>query len=284
MMQFKYRAPGFMGGDKAQARALADKILRLNPSEGYISKSTLAGLEKNVAEVEVCYRKAVEADPKSYHALTLLAGFYTQAPHARYEQAVLYARQAAEVDPSRVDAYGILARVLAFEQRWGDLDLILTTAQEKVPDDLLPYYEASNALLETGKDLPRAEKYAKTYLSQEPEGDQLRLRRRAPAFGAYIGKRKAAPLKPARRVSDCTAAQPQLQGRERRLGENLKLRNGNSHDSFFESTAGRVFLILGSSRSAAKQSGRPGIQPHGRAAAGWLDRRVDQSDTSYAGR
>jgi tetratricopeptide (TPR) repeat protein len=172
MMQFKFRAPGLMGGDKGQARSLADKILRLNPSEGYISKAKLAELEKNVAEVEDCYRKAVEADPKSYHALTLLAGFYTYAPHAKHDLAAQHAQQAIEVDPSRVEAYGIGARVFALEQQWSDLDLILTVAQVMVPDDLRPYYEASNALLETGKDFPRAESYAKKYLSQEPEGDE----------------------------------------------------------------------------------------------------------------
>jgi tetratricopeptide (TPR) repeat protein len=172
MMQFKFQAPGLMGGNKQQARALADKILRLNPSEGYIAKSELAELEKNVAEVEACYRKAVEADPKSYHALTLLAGFYSHDPHAKYNLAVENARRATAVDPSRVEAYGILARAFALEERWSDLDLILTTAQIKVPDDLCPYYEASNALLETGKELPRAEKYAKKYLSEEAEAGE----------------------------------------------------------------------------------------------------------------
>lgn len=172
MMQFKFRAPGLLGGDKSQARALAERISRLNPSAGYIAKAELAELEKNVGEVEDCYQKAMEANPKSYHALTLLADFYNHAPHAKYDLAIRYAEQAAKLDPSRVEAYAILARAFAMEARWSDLEPLLATAQLKVPDDLVPYYQAANALLETGKELPRAESYARKYLSQEPEGNE----------------------------------------------------------------------------------------------------------------
>ncbi len=171
MMQFKFQAPGLMGGDKNQARALADTITRLNPSEGYLSRAKLAELEKNPAEVEGDYLKAVEAGPRNYGALTALAKFYSHAPPAKYELAVKNAQQAVEIDPLRVEAYWILARLFALQERWNDLDSLLGAAEEKVPDDLRPYYEAANAQLETGKDLPRAEKYAKKYLAQESEGD-----------------------------------------------------------------------------------------------------------------
>jgi len=49
MMQFKFQAPGLMGGSKDEARALADKITLLNPSEGYLAHAELAELEKNPA-------------------------------------------------------------------------------------------------------------------------------------------------------------------------------------------------------------------------------------------
>jgi len=172
MMQFKFQAPALMGGDKDQARALADRISRLNPVEGYISKSKLAELQKNATEVEDCYRKAVDADPRNYHALTLLAGFSTHAPHAKYDLAAKNARQAIEIDPSRIEAYGILARAFALVEHWSDLEQTLTAAEDKVADDLRPYYEAATAMVEAGKELPRAESYAKKYLSQEPEGDE----------------------------------------------------------------------------------------------------------------
>ena len=172
MMQFKFQAPGLMGGDKDQARALAAKIMSINASEGYISNSKLAELQKNIEEVENCYRKAVEANPRNYHALTLLAKFYSHSPHAKYDLALKNAQQAVTLDSSRAEAYGILARVLALQGLWSDLEPVFTKAQERVGDDLLPFYEAAQALVETGKELSRAEGYAKRYLSQEPEGDE----------------------------------------------------------------------------------------------------------------
>ena len=47
MMQFKYQAPGIMGGNKDESRALADRISALNFSEGYLVRAELAELEKD---------------------------------------------------------------------------------------------------------------------------------------------------------------------------------------------------------------------------------------------
>jgi len=172
MMQFKFQAPGLMGGSKDEARALADKITTLNASEGYMAHATLAGLEKNPAQVEAYYLKAVQANPKNYGALTALAAFYTQPSHEKLGEAAKYAQDALRLDPDKIGAHWILARVFALQERWGDLDPILATSEKHVPDDLRPFYEAAQALLEIGKELPKAEGYAKKYLSQEPEGEE----------------------------------------------------------------------------------------------------------------
>jgi tetratricopeptide (TPR) repeat protein len=172
MMQFKFQAPGFMGGDKKRARALAEEITRLNPSQGYLAHAEIAELEKNQVEVKAWLAKAVEADPRNYRALKELAEFYTYSPHAEYDAAINYAHQALHLDPTRVDAYWILARAFVLQGRWGDLDTILANAERSVPDDLRPFYEAARTLLEAGKDYPRAEGYIRKYLSQEPEGEE----------------------------------------------------------------------------------------------------------------
>jgi tetratricopeptide (TPR) repeat protein len=172
MMQFKFQAPALLGGDKDQARALAEEMTRLNPRNGYLAHAELAELETNSTEVEAYYLKAVEADPKNYRALTSLAEFDSHSPPAKYDLATKHAKEALQLDPSRVGAYWILARVFALQQRWGDLDPILVASERNVPDDLRPFYEAARALLETGKEFPRAEGYVKKYLSQEPEGGE----------------------------------------------------------------------------------------------------------------
>ncbi|MGA3167156.1 MAG: tetratricopeptide repeat protein [Terriglobia bacterium] len=172
MMQFKFQAPGLMGGSKTQARALAEEITSLSPSEGYLAHAELAELEKNPSEMEANYLKAVEADPKNYPALTTLARFYSSPPQLKLDAATKYAQQAWQLDPSRADAGWILARVFSLEERWSDLQAILVASEKNVPDDLRPFYEAARALLEIGKEFPRAEGYAKKYLSEEPEGEE----------------------------------------------------------------------------------------------------------------
>jgi hypothetical protein len=172
MMQFKIQAPALMGGDKGEALALAEKIESLNPSEGYLAGAELADLQKNPKDQEALLMMAAKANPENYGALTALARFDSQPPHAKHDEAVKDAHSAQQLDPARIGAYKILARVFAVEQRWVDLDQVLALAGKNVPDDLSPFYEAAQALLETGKDFPRAEGYAKKYLSQEPEGEE----------------------------------------------------------------------------------------------------------------
>jgi len=172
MMQFKFQAPGLMGGSKDEARALAEKITLLNPSEGYLAHADLAEMEKNPSQVEACFLKAVQANPKNYGALMALARFYSQPSHVKYDEASKLAQDALQLDPQRIGAQWILARVFALQERWGDLEQTLAFSEKNVPDDLRPFYEAAQALMEIGKEFPRAEGYARKYLSQETEGEE----------------------------------------------------------------------------------------------------------------
>ena len=45
----------------------------------------------------------------------------------------------------------------------------LAEAEKKIPDNLSPLLRAAGTLQTTGKDLPRAERYTRRYLEQEPE-------------------------------------------------------------------------------------------------------------------
>src|SRR5207249_2421948 len=87
----------------------------------------------------------------------------------RWELAEKEALAAKKIDADRAAPYSILAAVYATGERWTDLDAVLADAEKKIPDNLSPYLRASTALLAASKDLPRAERYARKYLSQEPE-------------------------------------------------------------------------------------------------------------------
>jgi tetratricopeptide (TPR) repeat protein len=172
LMQYSFQAPGIMGGDKGKAHAIAEQLVQLSPARGYLAQAELAREAKDFAKVEECFLKAVQADPKNYEAQTALAGFYTQPSYRKTESAEKHAREAVQLDPSRAKGYSILAKVLAFEQRWSELETLLSTSERNVPDDLSPYFEAANAMLESGVNLKRGETYLRKYVAQEPEGEE----------------------------------------------------------------------------------------------------------------
>jgi tetratricopeptide (TPR) repeat protein len=172
LMQYSFQAPGPMGGDKGKASAIAEKLVELSPVRGYLAQAELAKEAKDFVKVEECFLKAVQADPKNYEAQTALAAFYTQPSHRKTECAGKHAREAVQLDPARARGYSILAKVLALERRWGELEAVLSSSEKVVPDDLAAYFEAANALLESGVDLKRGEAYLRKYLAQEPEGEE----------------------------------------------------------------------------------------------------------------
>ncbi len=218
MMQFKFQAPALMGGDKDEAHALADKITLLNASEGYLAHAELADLEKNPAQVEAFFLKAVQANPRSYGAHTALAKFYSQSPHAKYDEATKQAEYALQLDSEQIEAHWILARVFALQQRWSDVDQILANSAKDVPDDLRPFYEAAQALLEIGKEFPRAESYAKKYLSQEPEGEEPDYAEAHRLLG-LVFEREGRAAEARGELTTALQLRPQLQGGKGRFEE-----------------------------------------------------------------
>ena len=172
LIQYTFQAPKVMGGDKEKARAIAEELERLNPVRGYLAQADLAREAGDFAKVEESFLKAVQADPKSYEAQTALAAFYAQSPHRNTGLAERYAREAVQLDPARAKGYSILATGLALERRWSELEEVLSTSENSVPDDLSPYFEAANVLLQSGLELKRGEAFLQKYLAQEPEGGE----------------------------------------------------------------------------------------------------------------
>jgi tetratricopeptide (TPR) repeat protein len=189
LMQYCFQAPGMMGGDKGKARAIAEELVQLSPVHGYLSQAELAKEAKDFAKVEECFLKAVQADPKNYEAQAALASFYTQPSHRNTERAEKHAREAIELDPARARGYSLLARVLALERRWSELEAVLSASEKAVPDDLAPYFEAANTLLESGVELQRGEAYLRKYLAQEPEGEEPDAAHAHRVLGLILEKR-----------------------------------------------------------------------------------------------
>jgi len=110
----------------------------------------------------------VETGPASYQAHISLANFYLGSAK-NYHDAEVQAREALRIDPSRAAAHGALAVSMVRQDKWTELDAALADAEKAVPDDFNPYYRAALLCLERSSELPRAERYFRKYLSQEPE-------------------------------------------------------------------------------------------------------------------
>ena len=169
MMLFDLEAPSMLGGDKANVARFADRIMAVDIDRGYLAKEELAQREKKPDQFGALLIKAAEANGHSYDALARLAGFYGSGKSRNLAQAASLAMKAVQLDKSRAEAYDVLARIYAENERWQDLDRLLQNAERAVPDDLTPYYQAGRVLLDTGKDNHRAERYFRKYLTQDTE-------------------------------------------------------------------------------------------------------------------
>jgi tetratricopeptide (TPR) repeat protein len=170
-MEFYLGAPGIAGGSKSKAIEMAEKIVAIDAAKGNLAKGEIALHEKQFDQVLGLYQKAVETDPKSYDALTALAGLYISEKWRDPAKAELYTQKAISLDPARALAYGILAQAKVWAEKWSELDQVIAQAEKAVPDNYIYYYRAGRALLNSGKDNARAERYFRKYLSQEPEGN-----------------------------------------------------------------------------------------------------------------
>jgi cytochrome c-type biogenesis protein CcmH/NrfG len=171
LLEFYLLAPGLIGGDPGRAVGIAARIGGIDAVEGLLGRARIAEFHKDAAAQEALLRQAAEAQSATYKAKIALAQFYLDPGHLSLLAAEAHASAAMKLDPSRVDAYAVLAVVYADRGEWNCLESILATGLQAVPDDPSPHYRAAERLAD-GRDPVRAERYLRLYLAQEPEGNQ----------------------------------------------------------------------------------------------------------------
>ena len=193
LLEYYLQAPRLMGGGKNKARAIAEEIARLDPVSGDLAQARLAEDEKDPTKEREAYDKAAAVGPKTYGDRISIANYFLRpagnssqsggepggAPPANPAASEKLAREAAQLEPDRVDAYSTLARLYAGQKRWTELDSTLSESEKKVPDNLTPYFGAGQVLLAQSpvgsKDLARAVRCFRKYLAQGPEADSPAL-------------------------------------------------------------------------------------------------------------
>jgi tetratricopeptide (TPR) repeat protein len=170
-MMFAFHAPAIAGGDRKKAHEIADEIRQYDPHWGWLAEARLAQEDSPDDQIEVLLKKAVQVDPKHYRALQEMATFYCcVAKRKNPAETERVGHLMVALDPAQASGYAALASAYARTGRWSELDAVLAQSEKAVPDDLVAYYQAAAALIDTRQDLARAEKYLARYASQETEG------------------------------------------------------------------------------------------------------------------
>lgn len=151
---------------------MAERIGGIDRAQGFSAEARLAEFDKDTGKAEALLHKAVESPPGKYKARTELARFELANEHRSPEAAEAAAREALQIDSTRVDAYVALADVYASRGQWVELDGLLAEADAAVPDDGTPHFRAAEAMLRKGANLAAAQRNLRKYPEQEPEGNQ----------------------------------------------------------------------------------------------------------------
>ena len=187
LMEFYNQAPGMAGGDVKKAAAEQAIVARLKPAWGFLAQVELTAKDKRAAVQEDLYRKARDAaDPTDYQDVQPYCNFLAGAK--RWPEAQKCGEDLVRRGPDRIGGYSVLAITFATQSRWAELDRVIADAEKNVPDNLNPEFQAARAILESGGDAARAEKYLRHYLEQEPEAGYPRVSRAHYRLGQALAK------------------------------------------------------------------------------------------------
>jgi len=98
LFEYYMEAPGFLGGGKDKAQALAQRIAKLDPAEGHYAQARLDEDHKQFGAAEEQLRRAVEAAPSQVGRVLDLAKFL--AKHGRHQESEAAFQRAAEIAPN----------------------------------------------------------------------------------------------------------------------------------------------------------------------------------------
>ena len=163
-------SPAVIGGSHTKARETLQMIYAINQAEGALADAALLQMQKRpLPEIEAKLRQAVQLNPHLYRAVVDLTSILASESYQRWAETEHFARIGIAADAGRAGCHSYLAIALAHQQKWNELDAELATSAREIPDNLLPYYSAAQALLEMHVESARAERYLREYLAHEPE-------------------------------------------------------------------------------------------------------------------
>ena len=171
LMMYYFAAPPMVGGDKAKARQIAERLAASVPDLGRYYAGRLALELKEPEKAEAYYKASMGENPLLFDTASALAMYYirTKPDQAKAE---LWACQAVHADPDRADAWALLARVHTMCGCWTEAVDIAVRAEKTDPENLAAYFAIGEVAVERGEQYGLAATMLRRYLEKPIEGDQ----------------------------------------------------------------------------------------------------------------
>jgi tetratricopeptide (TPR) repeat protein len=150
LFDYYLNAPGFLGGGYDKASWVADKMLVVDPSEGYVASARLAQKHQHYARAEERLRQAVAVAPHQIGHVIALARFLANQGRTSESDAVF--QQAEKLNPNTPRLWYARADVLIQEKRnLNEAKMLLQKyVQAPITVDDPPRDEAVRLLKEVG--------------------------------------------------------------------------------------------------------------------------------------
>lgn len=170
MLVYYLQAPGFLGGSLDKARTVAEQAGTTDAARGLFLQAQIALDRKDKAGATALLGQALVKDPNGFDAVMALARLPLTDTPRDLDKALEGFRRAVAIRPNSARAHAQIAKILAEQGKWPELEAALAEAKRLSPDNLAPWYVAGFNLIAEKKHLDHAEPLLRAYLAQPPEG------------------------------------------------------------------------------------------------------------------
>lgn len=171
LMMYYYAAPAILGGDKAKAQQIGQQIASVSRVTGLYYQGRLANEMKDFDKAETLFKQSAAEDPTFYDASAALAKLYVQYKPDQV-RAKQWACQAVHTNPTRADAWGLLAQAYSMCGCWTEALDIAHRAEQVDGVNAAPLFGIAWVAVSRGEQLGMATEFLRKYLAQPPGGDQ----------------------------------------------------------------------------------------------------------------
>jgi tetratricopeptide (TPR) repeat protein len=171
LMMYYYAAPALIGGDKAKAQQIGEQLAAASKVTGFYYEGRLASEMKDFDKAASFFRQSQSEDPTFYDSAAALAKLYIED---KPDQALAkrWACQALHTDPTRADAWALLAQAYSMCGCWTEAQDIAHRAEAVDGVNAASLYGIAWVAVSRGEQLELATEFLRKYLAQPPGGEQ----------------------------------------------------------------------------------------------------------------